>query len=681
MSEADVADLVVSRGYVKGAITRLYNALCDKEAKLVLTVTELKTRRERAVGSFAEYEALNKQILSLKPADTEDVEVTENKFYKVISILDERIARETPPPLQSTLPTGTSKFLPRIELPVFAGKYSDYVTFIELFKSIIHNDTAMDTVQKLHYLRSYLRGEAFDLIKNLPLTQGSYYEAMDLLQGRYYNKYKIKNEHIDTLLDIKPINSTSSSQIREFVSTIKQTLAALKNLGANVTEWAPLLINIFNRKIDAATARAYHLDRDADEEADTEGFLKFLERRALAFENSEPASSASKPSSKAVNAVATDNKQACRFCKCLHKIYLCERFKMQPISQRIKFAKENNLCSSCLNSHPGKCRFFFKCGTCKSPKHHTLLHTEMEPKQRPLVMFAGNDTTDDDDAEENVLLPTVRVKLFSRDNREVHVKAVLDSCSQKSLVSQKLVDVLGLTPKISGTNLIGVGNSRKAVKYSVPLEIYSLNSTFSRSLNCGVVDEVTCHLPQDKIDRSQLQIPPDMTLADEQFDIPSEINMLIGANVFFQSLLVLPWPVVQSKPVSGPSTSQPKHGKERCLRIVNTEFGHIIGGDLPDQNEATAVQLVGFADAAGSAGYGCCIYLRVVKPSDYVSRGLDPHELADCAMWWKGPIFLQNREYSFDDQSVQLPDDLPELQAASASSKGVVLSRRKRSNF
>ncbi|KAI5634386.1 putative peptidase (DUF1758) domain-containing protein [Phthorimaea operculella] len=596
MSEADVADLVVSRGYVKGAITRLYNALCDKEAKLVLTVTELKTRRERAVGSFAEYEALNKQILSLKPADTEDVEVTENKFYKVISILDERIARETPPPLQSTLPTGTSKFLPRIELPVFAGKYSDYVTFIELFKSIIHNDTAMDTVQKLHYLRSYLRGEAFDLIKNLPLTQGSYYEAMDLLQGRYYNKYKIKNEHIDTLLDIKPINSTSSSQIRKFVSTIKQTLAALKNLGANVTEWAPLLINIFNRKMDAATARAYQLDRDADEEADTEGFLKFLERRALAFENSEPASSASKPSPKAVNAVATDNKQACRFCKCLHKIYLCERFKMQPISQRIKFAKENNLCSSCLNSHPGKCRFFFKCGTCKSPKHHTLHHTETEPKQGPLVMFAGNDTTDDDDAEENVLLPTVRVKLFSRDNREVHVKAVLDSCSQKSLVSQKLVDVLGLTPKISGTNLIGVGNSKKAVKYSVPLEIYSLNSTFSRSLNCGVVDEVTCHLPQDKIDRSQLQIPPDMTLADEQFDIPSEINMLIGANVFFQSLLQspypdevlrLPWPVVQSKPVSGPSTSQPKHGKERCLRIVNTEFGHIIGGDLPDQNEVT----------------------------------------------------------------------------------------------
>ncbi|KAI5651819.1 hypothetical protein NE865_00156 [Phthorimaea operculella] len=50
-------------------------------------------------------------------------------------------------------------------------------------------------------------------------------------------------------------------------------------------------------------------------------------------------------------------------------------------------------------------------------------------------------------------------------------------------------------------------------------------------------------------------------------------------------------------------------------------------------------------------------------------------------MWWKGPIFLQNREYSFDDQSVQLPDDLPELQAASASSKGVVLLTTKEVEF
>lgn len=70
--------------------------------------------------------------------------------------------------MQSKTPTtkGTANAkLPTIHIAMFSGKYSDYVQFINLFRSVIQNDPALDDLHKLHYQRSFLKDEAFDLIK------------------------------------------------------------------------------------------------------------------------------------------------------------------------------------------------------------------------------------------------------------------------------------------------------------------------------------------------------------------------------------------------------------------------------------------------------------------------------------------------------------------------------------
>ncbi|KAI8440895.1 hypothetical protein MSG28_009195 [Choristoneura fumiferana] len=103
--------------------------------------------------------------------------------------------------------------------------------------------------------------------------------------------------------------------------------------------------------------------------------------------------------------------------------------------------------------------------------------------------------------------------------------------------------------------------------------------------------------------------------------------------------------------------------------------------NIPVPDDTAAVQLIGFADASSSTGYGCCIYLRVVEltglrviqelcerwrwlyvsthenPADYISRGMDPQELAASATW----------EYQCDN-TIVLPENLPELKPSSAIS-------------
>lgn len=191
-----------------------------------------------------------------------------------------------------------------------------------------------------------------------------------------------------------------------------------------------------------------------------EDLLNYLEKCALAMEN------VSVPQSlplKTVHAVTNKLKEKprCHYCKCEdHRTHLCKSFKLLPSAQRLSFVSKASLCNICLNKHTGKCRFHFRCAQCKQ-SHHTLLHKDIE-KVEPVIMLSRNNTN-------NVLIPTARVKLYAKDGREVHVKAILDSASQASLIISKAVGVLGLTPMREHTNIMGVSNTKNHIKYCIPL--------------------------------------------------------------------------------------------------------------------------------------------------------------------------------------------------------------------
>ncbi|KAL0879431.1 hypothetical protein ABMA27_003182 [Loxostege sticticalis] len=130
------------------------------------------------------------------------------------------------------------------------------------FRFINTQGQTLDSLQKLYYLRSYLKCEPYDLIKNLPLSNESYLKARQLLDDRYNNKYKILNEHIAQLLDLSPLSKSTSANIRSFVSSTKQIIAAIENLNNGIKYWDPIILCILTRKLDTYTARAYQMERD-----------------------------------------------------------------------------------------------------------------------------------------------------------------------------------------------------------------------------------------------------------------------------------------------------------------------------------------------------------------------------------------------------------------------------------
>ncbi|KAI5632979.1 pao retrotransposon peptidase domain-containing protein [Phthorimaea operculella] len=140
-----------------------------------------------------------------------------------------------------------------------------------------------------------------------------------------------------------------------------------------------------------------------------------------------------------------------------------------------------------------------------------------------------------------------------------------------------------LKPKHSSTEIVGVGNVTSTSKYSIPLEVFSLHSNYKVNVNCKVVDEITCKLPQQKFPRFKL--PANIELADDTYNQPSNIDMILAGNIFLQSILRI---VPQHELLAGDGADLPP-----ALRIISTQFGDVLGGDLtlstPSQQHKVAL--------------------------------------------------------------------------------------------
>ncbi|KAL0811217.1 hypothetical protein ABMA28_009646 [Loxostege sticticalis] len=269
---------------------------------------------------------------------------------------------------------------------------------------------------------------------------------------------------------------------------------------------------------------------------------------------------------------------ACILCKCAHKLFNCTKFKLMPASDRLQFVSEQKLCKICLNKHVKSCRYHFKCATCKQ-RHNSLIHVDEDPT--PVSFLSETACT-------QVLLPTAQVKLIANNGTEVLVKALLDSGSQMSFVTKELVKSLKLSPQPTKSRVLGIGNNMSNLNEYVQLKLHSVVKDYSISASCFILDRITTKLPQEKVDLSKLVLPPNISLADKDFYKPSEIHILIGADVFFQLLTnepALPTtePALPTTAPALPSAQGKPDNKHNAPAptILNTHFGHVVAGNLP----------------------------------------------------------------------------------------------------
>lgn len=607
-SSESLKTLVKKRGVVKTKLTlfiKFIEELSQIKGVSEVQKTELRERLAKISSVLDRYTEIQDEIElnTLQPqAEIIERETFENKYYAVVAKCKSFLSRTSSGPgTSSTISKGNIK-LPTISLPSFDGSYDQFIEFRDTYLSLIHNSQDIDNIQKFHYLRSALTGNALQVIKSLEFSSDNYITAWDLLMNRYNNNRLLVHNHVKALFNTQSVNKESAPQIRKLIDSILRNLRALKTLGEPTSSWDTLIIYIVASKLDPSTEREWEIYKGtlsnslSNNKLCLNDLIKFLKDRADVLETinvshnkhthtqestfikkpiqNTPIKSHSYAATKGNNnhnikSHPRDNSKPfkpCNLCNASHPIYSCEQFLNFSGNEKLKYIAENNICRNCLRyGHAVSNCWFGPCKKCNM-KHNTLIHSECQgidaagASKSSAVMHTMSTMTSQEPVNpqshtssfchaaaythndnlthsfiEPVLLSTALVEVADKNNKYHTTRVLLDNGSQHCFISESLCKTLQIPLIQSTVTVTGVGNSLTKSTQSCQIKMQSKTSSYHTQLDCLVLTHITSQLPTLG-SKHTLNIPSNIRLADPQFNNALKIDILIGANKFWELL-------------------------------------------------------------------------------------------------------------------------------------------------
>ena len=175
-------------------------------------------------------------------------------------------------------------------------------------------------------------------------------------------------------------------------------------------------------------------------------------------------------------------------------------------------------------------------------KHNSLLHedraagstTQQATTHQTHAATHAEDRGPDEEDEE-CLLMTAKVTLLGPTGKIITVRALLDAGSTLSIISSKLMKNLNLTRTGKEVSISGIKskNSQKPHPMAKVTLTSEHNPNWKREIVVAAMDEVIRQLPlQDAQSVRRMPHLKDLDLADDNFDKPGKIELLLGQNVW-----------------------------------------------------------------------------------------------------------------------------------------------------
>ncbi|XP_025829218.1 uncharacterized protein LOC112904129 [Agrilus planipennis] len=546
----------------------------------VLTLKEHGIERSRFEDSYFDIISRARRFLS-------------NQLQKLDPISDTKLSDA----VSAIMGSNTNIKLPPIPLPTFDGNYEQWLFYKDTFISLIHSNESIPAVQKFHYLRLSLKGQAADLLKSLECSAANYAVAWSLVVQRYENTEMLIRNHIKAIFDIETITKESHSGLRGLVDGITRHIRALEALDQPVDSWDVLLIHIVSTKLDRVSRREWETEYNklisSKEKVTMETFSNFLLEKCKLLEtlglNNENKVDNKSRLVKVHSSVNESRGPVCSYCNKNHTVYNCKEFLALDVEKRIIEAKRLKFCLNCLrkNHATEKCKSS-SCRKCEG-HHNSLLHADAIAKTKsnsvatenkqitgniPNNTASVNNNPDKESQEtitntcntvsfNSVLLSTALVHVFDNKGNSHQCRVLLDSGSQSEFISASLCKTLGLPLSKIDLSISCVGQNKAKVLHRARVKLQARHSAFQLDLNCLVLPKITSNLPVSSVDMDHINIPPNLFLADPTFNESGPIDILIGARHFWGLLDI----------------GQIKLGSDRPT-LQKTHLGWIISGSI-----------------------------------------------------------------------------------------------------
>ncbi|KAF2888054.1 hypothetical protein ILUMI_18119, partial [Ignelater luminosus] len=410
--------------------------------------------------------------------------------------------------------------------------------------------------KKLTIKRGQLRGELTQIDDMLLIHDESAFdhELAQSVRESFEDKFHEANGQANEIIHANAQGSVS-----------KPAAVAIESnptLQVPVKHWDRILIYLSVHKLDPYTKREWE-NHSKDMDAPTfDEFIKFLAQRCKILESSAKhfdarSNCTKKNDSKTFLCSNINNKPMqspkhkdtpCPFCKSMHAIYHCEKFKNLSVKARYDEILRLKVCLNCLRfGHTNADCKSSGCKTC-GKRHNTLLQRDSQKS----AAFQTNSVEQISQINNHIslsqnllhprnriypLLPTALVNVYDQSNQPIVCKVLLDSGSQSHFVTYNLVKRLGLKLEPLNIPVSGINHIKTNINQMVNIDISSRSTNFKKNLTFLVVPSITEYIPFTHLNASGFNVPSGLPLADPNFYLSSAIDMLIGCDLFFELLL------------------------------------------------------------------------------------------------------------------------------------------------
>ncbi|XP_029159530.1 uncharacterized protein LOC114937575 [Nylanderia fulva] len=412
--------------------------------------------------------------------------------------------------------------LPRIQLPTFTGRYEDWPAFRDLFVSLIGQDKTTKPVEKMHYLKSCVKGKADLLIRDLSSTEANYERAWQTLSDYYENKRLLTRSYLTNFLSLPKMKGESAAELRKIFHGIKTTVSSLTSIDRPVGITEDLFVHLAVDLLDSRSRREWETSISETNEPPPYALLeRFLERRLHTLESlpstkidvspNKTGGSQSK-STRTHHARKQDSKEPkgntrgrCSACQGDHFVMLCDTYKKMTASERKQHVEGNDLCGNCLGRHKIKdCASKKNCSACND-RHHTSLHDAYRSSETVKTSHVSKGPFP---TPVSVLLATARVRVCDRYGFWQSVRALVDQ-------------------------VYGVGGKKTGVsKGKVVLTLQSLSGCPSITVHALVLPKLTIYAGGYNGGEQNWSHLQGLELADPDYRSADPVDILLGADVY-----------------------------------------------------------------------------------------------------------------------------------------------------
>ncbi|KAK9702270.1 Pao retrotransposon peptidase [Popillia japonica] len=147
-------------------------------------------------------------------------------------------------------------------------------------------------------------------------------------------------------------------------------------------------------------------------------------------------------------------------------------------------------------------------------------------------------------------------------------RALLDSGAMSNFVTNDLCEKLNLNLQRAHYAVTGVGKAMSNIQFTTNLKLSSSDNSFSQSIECLVLSQITPNLPVVSFNRKILEIPENLALADPNFNKSAPIDLLLGSSTCWEFLC----------------TAKVQLGDSKIF-LHETKLGWIIAGGMHDRNQ------------------------------------------------------------------------------------------------